>query len=109
MSHRRAVNPDPTLTQAVLEYLDAHRGGRYSANNIARAMNVKVPAVLRSLEALRASGEVKAEPIPPCSFVYFMAIKTVPDRCQPWGHRELTGWETQLRKRMAMCMAVRRS
>lgn len=109
MTRRRTNTPDPGLIQAVREYLEAHRGGRYSANNIARALDAdaKAPAVLSALEALRAAGELKAEPIPPCSFVYFMPIESVPDRRQPWTLRELTGWETQLRNRMAMCMAAR--
>ncbi|MCY1212269.1 hypothetical protein D9M68_264530 [compost metagenome] len=108
MTRRRTNTPAPRLIQAVREYLEAHRGGRYSANNIARALDAKAPAVLSALEALRAAGELKAEPIPPCSFVYFMPINAVPDRRQPWTLRELTGWETHIRNRMAMCMAVRR-
>lgn len=108
MSPRRTITPDPGLTRAVRQYLETHRGGRYSANTIARALDAKATSVLCALEALRAAGELKAEPVPPCGFVYFLASDAMRDNRLPWTDRELTGWETQIRNRMAMCMAVRR-
>lgn len=107
MTRRRAISPDPKLIQTVREYLQLRRGGRYSANNLARVLNTKPAAVLSALEVLRAAGELKTEHSPPSGCVYFMPIEAMPELRRPWTRGELTGWETQLRQRMATCMAAR--
>lgn len=73
------------------------------------ALWTKVSAVLSALEALHTTCEVKAEPNPPCGFVYVMAIEVMPDRRHPRMRWELTGLGSANPQRMAMCMAVRRS
>ena len=104
----RRANPQPELLEEVYAFMAARRGTRYSANHLARMLNARMRSVLVCLQALHQSGRVRAEPQPPSGTLYLVEIEAMPEAYGPAFQGELTGWERQLRDRMALCMTVRR-
>lgn len=94
-----------TLPEKLLTYMSRKPHRRYSANEFTRIFRIPTGMALDALGQLCQDGKVLAVPMPPQGMVYCISTQA-PRRYVPT-LRELNGWETGLRGRMALCELTR--